>query len=111
MSFKKLEREEQFDELGCIAHGCPMKWSVDAGDGKLCSYHAFEKPENWPRITDKLRMEGAWVLSRHVEHGMANEYRGDPKGWARRIIDRSEAGQKVNPTSLDMAKRALGMAT
>lgn len=32
---------------------------------------------------------------------------GDPKGWARRLLDRAQAGQKVTPTMLRMAQEAL----
>ena len=27
-------------QLMCIAHGCPNRWSVDAGNGRLCHWHA-----------------------------------------------------------------------
>jgi hypothetical protein len=32
---------------------------------------------------------------------------GDPKGWAKRIIDRHQAGEKINMTTLRMARDAL----
>lgn len=32
---------------------------------------------------------------------------GDPKGWARRILDRHKAGEKITPTQLSMAQDAL----
>lgn len=32
---------------------------------------------------------------------------GNPKGWAQRVLDRAEAGQKVTPTMLSMAREAL----
>lgn len=34
----------------------------------------------------------------------------DPKGWAKRIIARHEAGDKINPAPLQMAREALGVA-
>jgi hypothetical protein len=35
---------------------------------------------------------------------------GNPKGWARRVIERAEAGGKVTPTMLSMARDALETA-
>ena len=35
------------------------------------------------------------------------KYEGDPKGWAKRIIDRYESGEKVRPISLKFAQEAL----
>jgi hypothetical protein len=32
---------------------------------------------------------------------------GNPKGWAQRVIDRADSGQKVTPTMLSMAREAL----
>jgi hypothetical protein len=32
---------------------------------------------------------------------------GDPKGWARRILEREKAGEKVTPTTLKLAREAL----
>jgi hypothetical protein len=34
----------------------------------------------------------------------------DPKDWARRIIGRHEAGERINPTTLRFAREALNMA-
>jgi len=35
------------------------------------------------------------------------KYEGDSKGWAKRIIDRYESGEKVRPISLKFAQQAL----
>lgn len=37
-----------------------------------------------------------------------NGYVGDPKGWAKRIIEKSEKGLPVSGISLKFAKEALG---
>jgi hypothetical protein len=39
--------------LLCIAGGCPNLWSVDAGNGRLCSAHAWADPHHWPQITQE----------------------------------------------------------
>ena len=52
--------------LMCAAHGCPNRWTVDAGHGRLCSAHAWAEPESWPDITyaqqwdetERARMRG-----------------------------------------------------
>ena len=41
--------------LRCIADGCPSRWSVDAGRGRLCSAHAWAAARDWPAITDHAR--------------------------------------------------------
>jgi len=41
--------------LRCIAHGCPNRWSVDFGQGKLCSAHAYASPPEWPWISSRER--------------------------------------------------------
>jgi len=37
-----------------------------------------------------------------------NKYTGDPKGWAKRIIDKHNAGIEVRSIALKFAKEALG---
>ena len=34
----------------------------------------------------------------------------DPKDWARAIIARHEAGEKISPTVVQMARQGLGLA-
>lgn len=36
-----------------------------------------------------------------------DKYKGDPRGWAKRIIDKHEAGIKVSQISLKFAQEAL----
>lgn len=38
-----------------------------------------------------------------------DKYRGDPKGWARRIIDRHNDGESIRPVTLRFAQDALGI--
>ncbi len=37
-----------------------------------------------------------------------NKYLGDPKAWAKRILDKHNAGIEVRPIALKFAKEALG---
>lgn len=63
--FRELakQRPEPQDEkahLRCKAYGCPLPWTVSPSH--LCSYHAWEDPKNWPRITEELRRDGPYEL-------------------------------------------------
>lgn len=40
-------------QLLCSAHGCPNRWSVDAGNGRMCSAHAWAGRHLWPQITQE----------------------------------------------------------
>lgn len=44
----------QRDHLLCNARGCPMPWSVDMGNGRLCSWHDCAPDREWPRIAAEL---------------------------------------------------------
>lgn len=105
------QKESAFDEtalLRCAAHGCPQRWSVDPS--RLCSYHACEPSHRWPEITSALNNTGPWQLGRKYEPHAYPENAGDSKAWARRILARNDTGEKVNPTALQMAKAAAGVA-
>lgn len=49
------EQQQQAAEskLMCTAHGCPNRWSVDAGKGRLCSAHAWIPTKDWPAATQQ----------------------------------------------------------
>lgn len=44
-------------DLMCQADGCPLRWSVDRGS-KLCTFHAWSDPKQWPSITFELQTRG-----------------------------------------------------
>lgn len=104
---KVYGKKEAKDEptLACSAHGCPLNWSVDAG-GRLCSYHAWEPAQAWPRITDDLKTYGAWSLSKKKEVDYKS-YPGHPKAWAMRLKDRHDAGEKLSKFQIESYKTAL----
>lgn len=58
---KQNNEEIKDNSLMCRANGCPMKWSVQI-ESRLCSYHAWEEPNKWPSITDRLHNFGPWKL-------------------------------------------------
>jgi hypothetical protein len=117
--------------LMCAAHGCPNLWCVDAGNGQLCSAHAWSDPSRWPEITqvqqwnetERARMRGQdpapstsrrttdpqrlrVLLRRYADHVRAREQ--DPKRWARKLRAREEATPElVNDTQRAMWRAAL----
>ena len=42
------------------------------------------------------------------KHEPQTDYPGDPKGWAKRIIEKSEKGLPVSAVSMKLAAEALG---
>lgn len=114
--------------LLCAAHGCPNRWSVDAGHGRLCSAHAWAEPESWPDITyaqqwdetERARMRGepAPPVSRRVADparmrralaGLRQQLDAprDPKAWAWRLKAREEGGEQLTPAQREAWRAAL----
>lgn len=89
--------------LMCGAIDCPNLWSVDAGNGRLCSAHAWVGRHLWPQITQEQQdaeTERAWRAAnrspqaeQHPRHDPARLARAlsklnqakDPIGWAKRL--------------------------
>lgn len=95
------------NDLKCSAHGCPLKWSIEPG--RLCSYHFSEiEPTKWPAITDELQRIGPWQLTKSPTPKL-NNYIGDPKGWAKRLRDMDDSGEKLGTIHRQMYKEALNL--
>lgn len=114
-------------EQMCAAHGCPNRWSVDAGGGKVCSAHAWRNALEWPAITEQqqrdetdraqMRNEPRSEVRiadpgrmRRVLAGLANKMRAnaeDPKRWARKLKAREEAGESLNERQREAWRTAL----
>jgi hypothetical protein len=111
-------------ELMCAAQGCPNRWSVDAGNGRLCSAHAWTDPRVWPQVTQE-QLDALADRARRAQYkqpppkpvsqaeklAALRELRdavdAQPRGkadWARRIVQRSEAGERVSFLVLRMAQ-------
>lgn len=116
-------------ELMCGAQGCPHRWSVDAGAGKLCSWHAWSPAHLWPQITqERLNAMTAAAISAQRQAppppSMSKEEKlvtlralrdivAAPKttgrtGWARKIIAKAKDGLRVSPLVLKMAQDVVG---
>lgn len=116
--------------LMCSAAGCPNRWSVDAGGGRLCGAHAWASPHEWPSITsEQLDAETQRALdaqtpreaqrfvkpdpeklSRYLgklSAGIRDAQR-DPRGWAKALRKRQEAGERLTQAQLDMLAGRFG---
>lgn len=110
--------------LMCIASGCPNRWTVDAGSGRLCSAHAWADAKQWPSITREQQareadraMYGSTTSRpvRTVSKAEALEKLAtlrinepkDPLDWARKLKARDEAGERLTPAQREMYQAAL----
>lgn len=98
MTFAKANKIEKPDDeyarLLCSVPGCGQPWSVKI-DKPMCSFH------QWP---DRKKPDDFLVREKFVP----KEYSpADPRAWAKRIIDKHEAGISINPTTLKFAQEAL----
>ena len=90
----RTKKEEPIDDdrkLLCTEPGCGQRWTIDLGR-PLCSYHQWkdDKPFVYAQYTD-----------------FGQKYFGDPKGWAKRIVDKHEMGLPVAKIALEFAREAL----
>lgn len=116
--------------LQCGARGCPSRWSVDAGSGRLCSAHAWVERRDWPRITQELIDDQVrraveaqnpqpelptWTrgqklnLLQGLREAMAKlqEAALDSKAWARRLRWREARGDRLTPFKREAWRNAL----
>jgi hypothetical protein len=124
--------------LQCAAQGCPNVWSVDIGNGRLCSWHHWKPAHLWPQITAELQDEvrrrsrvkaqaasgirhefddegpssytpqERLAMALHLRDGLAAMGKQDPKAWARALRDREAAGERLTSAQKDAWREALG---
>ena len=92
---KKDESVDDGRSLLCTEPGCGRRWSINLGSPK-CSFHQWNDGK---RADDYYGNAYAF--------GDPHKYRGDPKGWAKRIVDQHEAGWRVSPIALKFAKEVI----
>ncbi|CAB4126105.1 hypothetical protein UFOVP73_30 [uncultured Caudovirales phage] len=112
-------------ELNCGAQGCPNRWSIDAGDGRLCTAHSQAAPHHWGRVTQEqqsLETERAWRAERspapvppvskaekvRILSSMRHILPKTDKGWAHALKAREEGGEYITAAQRDMWRAALG---
>lgn len=114
-------------DLMCSAHGCQHRWSVDAGSGKLCSWHAWSEPHRWPQITQE-RLDAMAARAHREQYrepsqpkvmtkaekvqtlrSLRDAVAPTPgrKDWAQRIVSRAKDGERVSPLVLRIAQTVV----
>ena len=79
------------------------------GQPKPCSF-CFQLTKHEDLMTYGarcLRCYDAYCNQAPAYIAQSTKYQGDPKAWARRIIDRAAAGESIRPISLRYAREAL----
>jgi hypothetical protein len=102
------------DPLMCVADGCPMRWSVDMGNGKLCTWHDSAPLREWPFITGELqRMREAQSRPLFPKKHEYKPKLAHPAGpldtlhWARSLRHREAQGEHLTPFQRDAWRTAL----
>lgn len=125
----KPGKEDDLQALFCQAQGCPYKWSVDAGNGRLCGEHAFAEPREWPVITEELQRRYferqfdeeaqakappattlTWAQKREILDQLRETLSSETKDhrvWAKRLREREEAGETLSLTRRQAWREAL----
>jgi hypothetical protein len=125
MGFGKFDKEEvqdSYGELMCAARGCPNRWSVDAGNGRLCSRHAWKPAKDWPSITEDIKAAPAQTMSAVEYRQISDEEKlailrkveemfshSNPKRWAHALKEREARGERLTPYQKSAWKEALGV--
>jgi len=105
--------------LMCGARGCPNRWSVDGGNGRLCSRHAWSQPKDWPSITESINRspveaipqsrqisdEEKLSILRKLEQIGASD---DPKRWAKALKEREARGDRLSSFQRSAWREAIG---
>lgn len=126
MRDQTIASEKADRALMCRANGCPNRWSVETdGRFRLCSAHAWADQHRWPQITqEQLDAETERALRKANPPApqpvdtaaVMRELRdfqcgqGDPKGWAKRLMQRHEDGEAIPARNLTLAREALGLS-
>lgn len=121
-----VEDAQAEDKLMCQAHNCPNRWSVDAGQGKLCSAHAWADPMDWGAVTSQIHSRQLMGIQKRYEEpvkrmtaeeklavleNLKTVLKGpkDPKAWAHKLRQREGAGESLSRIQKSMWRDALGI--
>lgn len=111
--------------LMCQANGCPNRWAVDAGGGRLCSAHQWASRPLWPQVTQEQQdaetdraFRNANRPTEPVEHPRRDPARlaaalaklaqqKDSLAWAKRLrwCEEKRAGRLPNGTPMTEFQR------
>ena len=124
MGFGKFDKEEvqdSYGELMCAARGCPNRWSVDAGNGRLCSRHAWKPAVEWPGITEDIKSAPVPTMSAAEYRQVTDQEKLDilrkveqmfshanPKRWAYALKERESRGERLSLFQKSAWREAIG---
>lgn len=117
--------------LMCQAKGCPNRWAVDFGEGRLCSAHSRSASHLWPQITQEqldAETDRAWQRSQrfepppvppmsradkraalsHLASVGAQLGRINPRDWAHALRDRERAGERLTDLQRKSWRSVIG---
>lgn len=112
--------------LNCSAHGCPNRWSFDAGT-KLCTAHAAAQPHDWSRVTaEQLDAQTERAMRRPAQptpirpmskaekvttlRDLADAFKAQPpRRWIAILQAKKESGEYLTHAQRTMLKDATGL--
>jgi len=111
--------------LNCSAHGCPNRWSFDAGT-RLCTAHAGAQPHDWERVSYEQRSAVTERAMRRPSQptpirpmgkvekiatlrNLADVFKAKPaRGWIADLQAKKDSGAYLTHAQRTMLKDATG---
>jgi len=118
---KEESKEDGYRELMCIARGCPNRWSVDAGNGKLCSAHAWVDSSKWGQVTRDMAARSLDGETEKAIRKVTDEEKvqilrklqsigvKENRLWAEALREREQRGEKLSAFARECWRDALGV--
>lgn len=130
-NFESFQDRKVADEYGvdtslnCGARGCPNRWSIDGGEGRLCTAHSRVPMHQWGLVTQEQQhaeterarqSQRPTAVPRHVTQAekvaiLTSMQRILPKadkGWAHALKARQDAGEYLTAAQRQMVRDTLG---
>lgn len=130
-NFESFQDRKVADEYGvdtslnCGARGCPNRWSIDGGEGRLCTAHSRAPMHQWGLVTQEQQhaeterarqSQRPAAELRHVTQAekvaiLTSMQRILPKadkGWAHALKARQDAGEYLTAAQRQMVRDTLG---
>lgn len=131
-NFESFQDRKVADEYGvdtslnCHANGCPNRWSIDGGEGRLCTTHSRVPMHQWGLVTQEQQhaeterarqAQRPQLVPRPVTQAekvaiLTSMQRILPKadkGWAHALKARQDAGEYLTASQRQMVRDALGV--
>mgnify|MGYP003521364124 FL=1 len=122
-----LDDAKDRQALMCAATGCPNRWSIDQGNGRLCSWHDRTPANHWPQVTQEQidadadrvmrqyiasttpvpRIDKLAVLAKLAEMAQRMRASMPSRQWAYDMRERERAGVRLDQAQREMMHGAL----